>query len=44
MVGSLEEAMSEQVPLGEVFELASHFGGTIEDFISTMEGAIQATQ
>jgi DNA helicase-2/ATP-dependent DNA helicase PcrA len=40
MVGSLEDAMTEQVPLGEVFELANHFGGSLEDFVEMMEKAL----
>ena len=41
MIGSLEEAVTEQVPLGEVFELADHFGGSQADFVAMIEGALE---
>lgn len=40
MVGSLEDALDQRVPLGEVFDLAAHFGGSLANFITTMERAM----
>lgn len=41
MVGSLEDAVDQQVPLGEVFDLAAHFGDSIPDFVATMDRALE---
>ena len=40
MIGSLEDVIQEKVPLGEVFELAANFGGSISEFIKMMEDAL----
>lgn len=40
MIGSLEEAIEQSVPLGEVYELARHFGGNVPEFVSMMESAL----
>jgi len=40
MIGSLEDVINERVPLGEIFEVAANFKGNINDFVTTMEQAI----
>lgn len=41
MVGTLEDALDQRVPLGEIAEVAANYGGTIEGFIATMENALR---
>ena len=40
MIGSLEDAIQERVPLGEIFELALNFSGDTKDFLETMDRAL----
>ncbi len=40
MIGSLEDVLDQQVPLGELFEIAANFSGNIRDFIDMMDLAI----
>ncbi len=40
MIGSLEDVLSERVPLGEVFDMAISFRGDIDDFVETIQSAI----
>jgi DNA helicase-2/ATP-dependent DNA helicase PcrA len=41
MVGSLEEVIEGDVPLGEVYELAASFRGSVEGFVATVGEALQ---
>lgn len=41
MVGNLEDAIDEHLPLGEVYELAANFGGNTREFVSTIERALE---
>ena len=41
MVGSLEDVVDGDVPLGEVYELAASFRGKIETFVETIDGALR---
>jgi DNA helicase-2/ATP-dependent DNA helicase PcrA len=41
MVGSLEEVVDNEVPLGEVYELAASFRGRIDAFVETVESALK---
>jgi DNA helicase-2/ATP-dependent DNA helicase PcrA len=41
MIGSLEDVIEEKVPLGEIYELAASFKGDTEQFVTTMEQALQ---
>jgi DNA helicase-2/ATP-dependent DNA helicase PcrA len=41
MVGSLEEVIDNDVPLGEVYELAASFRGRIDAFVDTIDGALK---
>jgi len=40
MIGSLEDVIDEKVPLGEVYELAANFRGNTEEFVKTMQQAL----
>jgi DNA helicase-2/ATP-dependent DNA helicase PcrA len=41
MVGSLEEVVEGDVPLGEVYELAASFRGRVDSFVETVDGALK---
>lgn len=41
MVGSLEDVIDGDVPLGEVYELAASFRGRIDTFVDTVDGALK---
>jgi DNA helicase-2/ATP-dependent DNA helicase PcrA len=41
MVGSLEEVVENDVPLGEVYELAASFRGRVDAFVETVDGALR---
>jgi DNA helicase-2/ATP-dependent DNA helicase PcrA len=41
MVGSLEDVIDGDVPLGEVYELAASFRGRIDAFVETIDGALK---
>jgi DNA helicase-2/ATP-dependent DNA helicase PcrA len=41
MVGTLEDALDQRVPLGEIVEVAANYGGSIGEFVATMERALQ---
>lgn len=41
MIGSLEDVINEQVPLGELYDIAASFKGSIPDFIETIERALE---
>jgi DNA helicase-2/ATP-dependent DNA helicase PcrA len=41
MVGSLEDVIDGDVPLGEVYELAASFRGRIDTFVETIDGALK---
>lgn len=41
MIGSLEDVVAERVPLGEIYELAANFKGKTQDFVRTLEGALE---
>ncbi len=41
MVGTLEDALDQRVPLGEIAEVAANYGGSIEGFIGTMQEALR---
>jgi DNA helicase-2/ATP-dependent DNA helicase PcrA len=41
MIGSLEDALEQRVPLGEIAEVAANFAGSIEEFIGTMDRALR---
>jgi DNA helicase-2/ATP-dependent DNA helicase PcrA len=41
MVGSLDEVLDNQVPLGEVYELAASFRGRLDAFVDTIESALK---
>jgi hypothetical protein len=41
MVGSLEDVIEGDVPLGEVYELAASFRGRIDAFVDTVDGALR---
>jgi DNA helicase-2/ATP-dependent DNA helicase PcrA len=41
MIGSLEDAVQEQVPLGEIYEIAASFKGDTTQFVKTLEAALQ---
>jgi len=41
MIGSLEDVLTEKVPLGEVFDMALSFKGDTDDFVETIQNAIQ---
>jgi DNA helicase-2/ATP-dependent DNA helicase PcrA len=40
MVGDLEDALEDRLPLGEVYELAANFGGDTQEFVDTIERAL----
>jgi DNA helicase-2/ATP-dependent DNA helicase PcrA len=41
MVGSLEEVVENDVPLGEVYELAASFRGRVDAFVETVDGVLR---
>jgi DNA helicase II / ATP-dependent DNA helicase PcrA len=41
MVGSLEDVLEGDVPLGEVYELAASFRGRIDAFVETIDSALK---
>lgn len=41
MIGDLEDVVEGDVPLGEVYELAASFHGSIQAFVDTMEAALK---
>ncbi|MDA9433693.1 ATP-dependent helicase [Bradyrhizobium sp. CCBAU 51627] len=41
MVGSLEDVVDNEVPLGEVYELAASFRGRVDAFVDTVDGALK---
>ncbi|MBA7469763.1 ATP-dependent DNA helicase PcrA [subsurface metagenome] len=41
MVGSLEDVVDNEVPLGEVYELAASFRGRVDAFVNTVDGALK---
>jgi DNA helicase II / ATP-dependent DNA helicase PcrA len=41
MVGSLEDVVGGDVPLGEVYELAASFRGKVDAFVDTVDGALR---
>jgi hypothetical protein len=41
MIGGLEEAIEEKMPLGEINEIAVSFGGDIKGFVSSFESALE---
>jgi DNA helicase II / ATP-dependent DNA helicase PcrA len=41
MVGSLEDVIEGGVPLGEVYELAASFRGSVQAFVDTVDGALK---
>jgi DNA helicase-2/ATP-dependent DNA helicase PcrA len=41
MVGSLEDVVEGDVPLGEVYELAASFRGRVDAFVETVDGALR---
>jgi DNA helicase-2/ATP-dependent DNA helicase PcrA len=41
MVGNLEDAINDHLPLGEVYELAANFGGNTKEFVTTIERALE---
>jgi ATP-dependent DNA helicase UvrD/PcrA len=41
MVGSLEDVVDGDVPLGEVYELAASFRGRIDSFVETIDAALK---
>ncbi len=41
MVGNLEDAIDDHLPLGEVYELAANFGGNTNEFVMTIESALE---
>lgn len=41
MVGSLEEVVDNEVPLGEVYELAASFRGRVDAFVDTVDNALR---
>jgi DNA helicase-2/ATP-dependent DNA helicase PcrA len=41
MVGSLEDVVDGDVPLGEVYELAASFRGRVDAFVETVDGALK---
>jgi DNA helicase II / ATP-dependent DNA helicase PcrA len=41
MVGSLEEVVDNEVPLGEVYELAASFRGRVDAFVDTVDTALK---
>src|SRR3974390_1525197 len=44
MVGSLEDVIDGDVPLGEVYELAASFRGRIDSFVETLDAALRRAQ
>jgi hypothetical protein len=40
MVGSLEDVVDNEVPLGEVYELAASFRGRLDAFVDTVDSAL----
>ena len=40
MVGSLDDALDDRIPLGEVYDLAASFRGDTKAFVSTIEQAL----
>jgi DNA helicase-2/ATP-dependent DNA helicase PcrA len=41
MIGSLEDVVEEKVPLGELYDVAATFKGSVTDFVNTMEQALE---
>jgi ATP-dependent DNA helicase UvrD/PcrA len=41
MVGSLEDVIDGDVPLGEVYELAASFHGRVDKFVETVDSALK---
>ena len=41
MVGSLEDVVEGDVPLGEVYELAASFKGRVDAFVATVDTALE---
>jgi hypothetical protein len=41
MIGSLEDVLSEQVPLGEIYEIAANFKGNIKEFVEMLDSAME---
>jgi DNA helicase II / ATP-dependent DNA helicase PcrA len=41
MVGSLEDVVDNEVPLGEVYELAASFRGRLDAFVDTVDSALK---
>lgn len=40
MIGSLEDVVDEKVPLGELYDVAASFKGSVGEFVDTMERAL----
>lgn len=40
MIGSLEEVADEQVPMGEIYEIAKNFRGDTKAFVKTIQSAL----
>jgi DNA helicase-2/ATP-dependent DNA helicase PcrA len=41
MIGSLEDVIDEKVPLGELYDVAVNFKGSIPEFVETIERALE---
>jgi DNA helicase-2/ATP-dependent DNA helicase PcrA len=41
MIGSLEDVLSDEVPLGEIHDLAKQFANNTEEFVNVMDEAIE---
>jgi DNA helicase-2/ATP-dependent DNA helicase PcrA len=41
MIGSLEEAIDNRVPLGEIYEIAEGFRGNIKQFVDMLDSAME---
>lgn len=41
MIGSIEDVLSEKVPLGEIFDIAANFRGNTKEFVAIIQQAIE---
>lgn len=44
MIGSLEDVIDQEVPLGEIFEIATAFKGNMSDFVVTLQRALNTAR
>jgi DNA helicase-2/ATP-dependent DNA helicase PcrA len=40
MIGGLEDVADDQVPLGEIYEIAANYNGSLPEFVATIDRAL----